>query len=87
MSINNSSDIIKTIYKELENLETAFYNIDNGLIQHPDLCKFSFHMENIIENIRLQLTNIKSSNSFNETDDKLNINFSQLRNLRNSSSK
>jgi hypothetical protein len=44
-SINNAISQIKS-------LDYYFYeNIDSGLIQHPDLCKFASNMENIQVNI------------------------------------
>ena len=44
-SINNAISQIKS-------LDYYFYeNIDSGLIQHPDLCKFANNMENIQVNI------------------------------------
>jgi len=51
-SINNAISQIKS-------LDYYFYeNIDSGLIQHPDLCKFASNMENIQVNIINILENI-----------------------------
>ena len=46
---------------QIKSLDYYFYeNIDSGLIQHPDLCKFAINMENIQVNILNILQHIEN---------------------------
>jgi hypothetical protein len=40
-----SDSLCNQITQILNNIETAFYNIDSGLIQHPDLVQFAHTLE------------------------------------------
>ena len=91
---------INNIISQLELLDYYFYeNIDSGLIQHPDLCKFASNMENIKSNILNTLNtlntlehikNIQKEHTLdNKNENKSihqfpNINYSQLQGLSNS---
>lgn len=53
-----SDSLCNQITRILNNIETAFYNIDNGLIQHPELVQFAQILEqskNAINNITTRL--------------------------------
>ena len=52
--MNNTNTITK-ITNLLNKLEESFYEIDSGIIQHPELCSFAFNMELIIKNIKQSL--------------------------------
>lgn len=102
ININNNSlqsqSPINNIISQLDLLDYYFYeNIDSGLIQHPDLCKFASNMENIKSNILNTLEHIKNIHKENTLDNTLdnknetksinqlpNINYSQLQGLSNS---
>jgi len=93
-----SQSPINNIISQLDLLDYYFYeNIDSGLIQHPDLCKFASNMENIKLNILNTLEYIKNIHNENTLDNTLdnknetksieqfpNINYSQLQGLSDS---
>ena len=62
MSSTNCSTVIK-ISQLLEKLEDSFYNIDSGLIQHPDLFAFFSQMENIIIQIKQLIQQDEKANA------------------------
>ena len=94
---NSLQSSINNAISQIKSLDYYFYeNIDSGLIQHPDLCKFASNMENIksnILNILNTLEHIKNIHNENTLDNKNetksieqfpNINYSQLQGLSNS---
>lgn len=97
-SQSQSQSPINNIISQLDLLDYYFYeNIDSGLIQHPDLCKFASNMENIKSNILNTLEHIKNIHKENTLENTLenkneiksinqlpNINYSQLQGLSNS---
>ena len=90
-SINNA-------ISQLQSLDYYFYeNIDSGLIQHPDLCRFASNMEkiqvniiNILEHIAKIVSTGKAKCDNEDTPDDIqvsNINYLQLQSLGNSITK
>lgn len=85
MNHQSRIELTNNIHTQLELLDTSFYNIDNGLIQHPDLCKFAKNMENIINNIKTNLDNLDNLEKINcnKTNNLDYINYKQLEKLAN----
>ena len=66
------------ILSQIYILEHNFYNIDSGLIQHPDLCNFATQLETVKNNI---ISILKNNNINSNTDNIPNINPSNYENI------
>ena len=64
MNHQSRTELINNINTQLELLDKSFYNnIDIGLIQHPELCKFANNMENAINTIKINLAQLQNNTS------------------------
>ncbi len=69
-------------------LEHSFYNIDSGLIQHPELCNFATQLETVKKNIVCILKNNNINSNSNsgiipniDPSNYENIDYKQLQSL------
>jgi hypothetical protein len=76
------------ILSQIYLLEYNFYNIDSGLIQHPELCNFANQLETIKTNITTILKNNNSNSNCNSNiipntnpSNYENIDYKQLQSL------
>jgi hypothetical protein len=85
MNHQSRTELINNIYTQLELLDKSFYNnIDIGLIQHPELCKFGNNMENAINTIKINLAQLQNNTSnLDRTNNIDYINYKQLEKLAN----
>ena len=80
--MSHHKEKINTLLTQLE--DTFYNNIDNGLIQHPDLCSFASNMENIIIAIKHSLEQITPTETHNFYTPS-NIDYAQLQTLATTS--
>lgn len=85
MNHQSRTELINNIHTQLELLDKSFYNnIDIGLIQHPELCKFANNMENAINTIKINLAQLQNNTSnLDRTNNIDYINYKQLEKLAN----